>query len=108
MKGFSSPRPFLLPPAWAVKLESLIFRDVSGCRRPEAGSILAKVRPRLGGISQKGCDAAGRKRIWVAFERRLERALVPAFVLLRPGKPAPQRSDYPKWPRCHLDFCHKH
>jgi hypothetical protein len=35
---------------------------------------------------------------WVVFERRLERAQVPA----------PQRPDYHKWTRFHLDFCHKY
>jgi len=44
----------------------------------------------------------------VAFEGRLERARVPAFVLLRPGKPAPQRPDYQKWVRFYLDFCRKY
>ena len=34
----------------------------------------------------------------VAFERRLERAAVPA----------PQRPDYHKWTRFYLDFCHKY
>jgi hypothetical protein len=34
----------------------------------------------------------------VAFERRLERAQVPA----------PQRPDYHKWTRFYLDFCHKY
>ena len=48
------------------------------------------------------------RETWVAFERRLERAQVPAFVLLRPGKPAPQRPDYHKWTRYYLDFCHKY
>ena len=35
---------------------------------------------------------------WVAFERRLERAQVPA----------PQRPDYHRWSRFYLDFCHKY
>ena len=48
------------------------------------------------------------RETWVAFERRLKWAQVPAFVLLRPGKPAPKRSDYHKWTRCYLDFCHKY
>jgi hypothetical protein len=34
----------------------------------------------------------------VAFERRLERAQVPA----------PQRPDYHKWTRFYLDFCHEY
>ena len=34
----------------------------------------------------------------VAFERRLERAQVPA----------PERPDYDKWTRFYLDFCHKY
>ena len=34
----------------------------------------------------------------VAYERRLERALVPA----------PQRPAYHKWTRFYLDFCHKY
>jgi len=38
------------------------------------------------------------KETWVAFERRLERAQVPA----------PQRPDYHKWTRFYLDFCHKY
>ena len=38
------------------------------------------------------------RETWVAFERRLERA----------GVPAPQRPDYHKWPRFYLDFCHKY
>ena len=37
------------------------------------------------------------RETWVAFERRLERAQVPA----------PQRPDYPKRTRFYLDFCHK-
>src|SRR5208337_4728482 len=35
------------------------------------------------------------RETWVAFERRLERAQVPA----------PQRPDYHKWTRFYLDFC---
>jgi integron integrase len=35
---------------------------------------------------------------WAAFERRLDRARVPA----------PQRPDYHKWGRFYLDFCHKY
>ena len=35
---------------------------------------------------------------WVAYERRLERAQVPV----------PQRPEYHKWTRFHLDFCHKY
>jgi hypothetical protein len=38
------------------------------------------------------------RETWVAFERRLERAQVPA----------PQRPDYHRWTRFHLDFCHKY
>jgi hypothetical protein len=38
------------------------------------------------------------RETWVAFERRLERAEVPA----------PQRPDYHKWTRFYLDFCHKY
>jgi hypothetical protein len=38
------------------------------------------------------------RETWVAFERRLERARVPA----------PERPDYHKWTRFYLDFCHKH
>jgi hypothetical protein len=38
------------------------------------------------------------RETWVAFERRLERA----------GVPAPQRPDYHKWTRFYLDFCHKY
>ena len=38
------------------------------------------------------------RETWVAFERRLERAQVPA----------PQRPDYHKWTRFYLDFCHKY
>ena len=38
------------------------------------------------------------RETWVAFERRLERA----------GVPAPQRPDYHKWSRFYLDFCHKY
>ena len=35
---------------------------------------------------------------WVAYERRLERAQVPV----------PQRPEYHKWTRFHLDFCHEY
>jgi hypothetical protein len=38
------------------------------------------------------------RETWVAFERRLERAQVPA----------PQRPDYHRWTRFYLDFCHKY
>jgi hypothetical protein len=38
------------------------------------------------------------RETWVAFERRLERAQVPAA----------QRPDYHKWTRFYLDFCHKY
>ncbi len=38
------------------------------------------------------------RETWVAFERRLERAQVPA----------PQRPNYHKWTRFCLDFCHKY
>jgi hypothetical protein len=38
------------------------------------------------------------RETWVSFERRLERAQVPA----------PQRPDYHKWTRFYLDFCHKY
>ena len=38
------------------------------------------------------------RETWVAFERMLERAQVPA----------PQRPDYHKWTRFYLDFCHKY
>ena len=38
------------------------------------------------------------RETWVAFERRLERAAVPA----------PHRPDYHKWTRFYLDFCHKY
>ena len=38
------------------------------------------------------------RETWVAFERRLERARVPA----------PQRGDYHKWTRFYLDFCRKY
>jgi hypothetical protein len=38
------------------------------------------------------------RETWAAFERRLERAQVPA----------PQRPDYHKWTRFYLDFCHKY
>jgi hypothetical protein len=38
------------------------------------------------------------RETWVAFERRLERAQVPAS----------QRPDYHKWTRFYLDFCHKY
>ena len=36
--------------------------------------------------------------IWAAFERRLDRAQVPAD----------QRPDYHKWVRFYFDFCHKY
>ena len=38
------------------------------------------------------------RETWVAYERRLERAQVPAS----------QRADYHKWTRFYLDFCHKY
>ena len=38
------------------------------------------------------------RETWVAFERRLERAQVPAS----------QRPDYHRWTRFYLDFCHKY
>ena len=38
------------------------------------------------------------RETWVAFERRLERAQVPAA----------QRPDYHKWTPFYLDFCHKY
>ena len=38
------------------------------------------------------------RETWVAYERRLERAEIPA----------PQRPGYHKWTRFYLDFCHKY
>ena len=38
------------------------------------------------------------RETWVAYERRLERTLVPAS----------QRPAYHKWTRFYLDFCHKY
>jgi hypothetical protein len=38
------------------------------------------------------------RETWVAYERRLERAEVPAL----------QRPDYHKWTRFYLDFCRKY
>jgi hypothetical protein len=38
------------------------------------------------------------RETWVAYERRLERAQVPA----------PQRPDYHRWTRFYLGFCHKY
>jgi hypothetical protein len=46
----------------SLACKALILRGFSACRCPHARSILAKLRPRVVGSSQSGCDAAGRQR----------------------------------------------
>ena len=95
MKGFSSSRLFLFLPAWAVKPD---FGGFSACRRPDARSILAKLRPEWAVSAKHVAMQQVARETWVAFEGRLERARVPAA----------QRPDYHKWIRFYLDFCHKY
>ncbi len=88
-KPFPFIRPFLLPPHSAVKRLLTIFQLA-------ATRALALVLPNSAqawAVSAK--DVAMQqvaRETWVAFERRLERAQVPA----------PQRPDYHRWTRFYL------
>ncbi len=94
MRGFASSRPFVLLPRSAVKppLDELfqlapiptLVRPSSTSAPGWAVSAIQEARPQVA------------RETWVAYERRLERARVPA----------PQRPDDHKWTRFHLDFYH--
>src|ERR1035437_4127441 len=96
MRGFSSSAPFLLLPAWTVKPDLEKSFQLAAVQTPVLSSPISA---RGWAVSAKHVAMQQVAReTWVAFERRLERAQVPA----------PQRPDYHKWTRFYLDFCHKY
>ena len=68
------------------------------CGRAEIWLSLAHFRPRVAVSAKDVLMQQVAEETRVAFERRLERARVPA----------PQRPDYQKWVRFYLDFCRKY
>jgi hypothetical protein len=96
MRGFSSSLPCLLLPGWAVKPDFQRFFQLAAVQTPV---LFSPSFAHGWAVSAKHVAMQQvAKETWVAFERRLERAQVPA----------PQRPDYHKWTRFYLDFCRKY